>query len=169
MLRHRYGFLISNDMFACWFSMEECEALCTRMGIMVNGRFPCLGSTQHLKTKFSEGYSLIIKLRVHRAVNESAGVSLEIKTRALSQFIGSTFPGSQLKDQHGGLVHYCVRRAPGVTWAHLFGTVQRARSTYDIEVYSISQTTLEQVFISFARMQREPQQIKSKSGITACC
>ncbi|CAG5929271.1 unnamed protein product, partial [Menidia menidia] len=30
-------------------SMEECEALCTRMAIMVNGRFKCLGSIQHLK------------------------------------------------------------------------------------------------------------------------
>ncbi|KAG7263275.1 hypothetical protein CRUP_000329, partial [Coryphaenoides rupestris] len=31
-------------------SMEECEALCTRMAIMVNGRFKCLGSIQHLKS-----------------------------------------------------------------------------------------------------------------------
>ena len=27
-------------------SMEECEALCTRLAIMVNGKFQCLGSTQ---------------------------------------------------------------------------------------------------------------------------
>ena len=33
-------------------SMEECEALCTRMGIMVNGRFQCLGSAQHLKSRY---------------------------------------------------------------------------------------------------------------------
>lgn len=32
-------------------SMEECEALCTRLAIMVNGSFKCLGSTQHLKNK----------------------------------------------------------------------------------------------------------------------
>jgi ABC-type multidrug transport system ATPase subunit len=43
--------------------MEECEALCTRIAIMVNGRFQCIGSTQHLKAKFGEGYSLIIKIR----------------------------------------------------------------------------------------------------------
>lgn len=30
-------------------SMEECEALCSRLAIMVNGRFCCLGSPQHLK------------------------------------------------------------------------------------------------------------------------
>ncbi|KAK9882104.1 hypothetical protein WA026_018947 [Henosepilachna vigintioctopunctata] len=38
-------------------SMEECEALCTKIAIMVNGNFKCLGSTQHLKSKFAEGYT----------------------------------------------------------------------------------------------------------------
>jgi ABC-type multidrug transport system ATPase subunit len=42
--------------------MEECEALCTKLAIMVNGVFKCLGSTQHLKNKFAEGYTLIIKV-----------------------------------------------------------------------------------------------------------
>ena len=39
-------------------SMEECEALCQRIGIMVGGRFRCLGSAQHLKSKFGLGYEL---------------------------------------------------------------------------------------------------------------
>ena len=42
-------------------SMEECEALCTRLGIMVNGQFKCLGSIQHLKNRFGSGYSLTIR------------------------------------------------------------------------------------------------------------
>ena len=42
--------------------MEECEALCTRLAIMVNGQFRCLGSTQHLKSKFGDGFTLIVKL-----------------------------------------------------------------------------------------------------------
>ncbi len=36
-------------------SMEECEALCTRIGIMTAGRLACLGSVQHLKNRFSVG------------------------------------------------------------------------------------------------------------------
>lgn len=32
--------------------MEECEALCTRLAIMVNGTFKCLGTIQHLKYKY---------------------------------------------------------------------------------------------------------------------
>jgi len=43
--------------------MEECEALCTRIAIMVNGQFKCLGSSQHLKNKFGQGYTLIAKVR----------------------------------------------------------------------------------------------------------
>jgi hypothetical protein len=44
--------------------MEEAEALCTKMGIMVRGGiFTCLGSTQHIKNKFGTGYELEIKVR----------------------------------------------------------------------------------------------------------
>ena len=153
-------------MINCRCSMEECEALCTRMAVMVNGRFQCLGSNQQLKTKFGEGYTLIIKLRVHETEDVS---SLEARTRALKEYVSSTFPSSQLKDQHAGLVHYRINRSPGLTWARLFGAVEQARATYDIEDYSVSQPTLEQVFISFARMQREPQEINAKSCLRACC
>lgn len=33
-------------------SMEEAEALCTKMGIMVAGRFKCFGSAQNIKAKY---------------------------------------------------------------------------------------------------------------------
>ena len=46
-------------------SMEECEALCTRLGIMVNGRFQCLGSAQHLKNRFGSGKFFVLKSFIH--------------------------------------------------------------------------------------------------------
>ena len=48
--------------FFFFFSMEECEALCTRLAIMVNGQFKCIGSPQHLKNRFGEGYTLIARV-----------------------------------------------------------------------------------------------------------
>jgi ATP-binding cassette subfamily A (ABC1) protein 3 len=33
-------------------SMEEAEALCTKMGIMVGGKFVCFGSSSHIKDKY---------------------------------------------------------------------------------------------------------------------
>ena len=44
-------------------SMEECEALCNRVGILVGGRLRCVGSVQHLKNKFGQGFHCEIKLR----------------------------------------------------------------------------------------------------------
>lgn len=42
-------------------SMEEAEALCTRIGVMVNGRLQCLGSPQHLKLRFGDGFEVNVK------------------------------------------------------------------------------------------------------------
>lgn len=36
--------------------MDECEALCSRIGIMNDGRLVCIGSSQHLKSRFATGY-----------------------------------------------------------------------------------------------------------------
>jgi len=44
-------------------NMEEAEALCSRIGIMVGGQLRCLGSNQHLKARFGEGYQLEARVR----------------------------------------------------------------------------------------------------------
>ena len=53
-------------------SMEEAEALATKIGIMVNGEFKCLGSIQHIKSKFGKGYELEIKVRMLTSTEEIA-------------------------------------------------------------------------------------------------
>lgn len=67
-------------------SMEECEALCTRLAVMVNGQFKCLGSPQHLKSKFGSGYTLLAKVHVEARFEDS-------DLLLFKDFIESTFPG----------------------------------------------------------------------------
>jgi ABC-type multidrug transport system ATPase subunit len=45
-------------------SMEECEALCTRIGIMVGGKLRCLGSSQRLRNQYGHGYQIEINLAI---------------------------------------------------------------------------------------------------------
>lgn len=45
-------------------SMEEAEALCTKIGIMVDGQFKCFGSSQHIKNKYGMGFEIEVKIRV---------------------------------------------------------------------------------------------------------
>lgn len=45
-------------------SMEEAEALCSKLAIMVKGGvFKCFGSAQHIKSKYGTGYLLDLKIR----------------------------------------------------------------------------------------------------------
>eukprot|EP00357_Protocruzia_adherens_P001746 CAMPEP_0114999170 /NCGR_PEP_ID=MMETSP0216-20121206/15983_1 /TAXON_ID=223996 /ORGANISM="Protocruzia adherens, Strain Boccale" /LENGTH=552 /DNA_ID=CAMNT_0002363987 /DNA_START=182 /DNA_END=1840 /DNA_ORIENTATION=- len=44
-------------------SMEEAEALSTKIAIMVAGRYKCLGTAQHLKSKFGKGFELDFKVQ----------------------------------------------------------------------------------------------------------
>jgi ATP-binding cassette subfamily A (ABC1) protein 3 len=44
-------------------SMEEAEALCTKMGIMVAGKFKCFGSSTYIKDKYGTGYEIEIKIK----------------------------------------------------------------------------------------------------------
>nr|CAI5865539.1 unnamed protein product [Callosobruchus analis] len=44
-------------------SLEECESVCTRLAIMDRGSFKCLGSVQHLKSKFAKGCTFTIKIK----------------------------------------------------------------------------------------------------------
>lgn len=56
-------------------SMEEAEALATKMGIMVNGNLKCIGTSQHIKNKFGGGYEIEVKMKIpsQEEVNELAG------------------------------------------------------------------------------------------------
>ncbi|KAB1263378.1 ATP-binding cassette sub-family A member 3 [Camelus dromedarius] len=65
-------------------SMEECDALCTRLAIMVQGKLMCLGSPQHLKNKFGNIYILKVKIKIDTD---------EDKLEDFKTFIATVFPG----------------------------------------------------------------------------
>jgi len=46
--------------------MEECEALCNRLVIMVKGELVCIGASQELKQRFGAGYDIYIQLNPSR-------------------------------------------------------------------------------------------------------
>ncbi len=73
--------------------MEECEALCDRLAIMVNGQFRCLGGPQHLKNKFGQGFSVIIKL--DRTLDDTSD-----KKEMVADFMAKRFQDCTIKDEH---------------------------------------------------------------------
>uniref|UniRef100_A0A182TFV1 ABC transporter domain-containing protein n=1 Tax=Anopheles melas TaxID=34690 RepID=A0A182TFV1_9DIPT len=134
-------------------SMEECEALCTRLAIMVNGEFKCIGSTQHLKNKFSQGFVLTIKAkRVDGGGKGKESDALDLQN--IKDYIVAKFPDSHLKEEYQDLLTYYIR-SNSMKWSQIFGVMEQAKQQLNIEDYSIGQTSLEQVFLAFTKYQRE--------------
>uniref|UniRef100_A0A8C0M003 ABC transporter domain-containing protein n=1 Tax=Canis lupus familiaris TaxID=9615 RepID=A0A8C0M003_CANLF len=142
-------------------SMEECEALCTRLAIMVEGQFKCLGSPQHLKSKFGSGYSLRAKIRSDRQQE-----ALE----EFKAFVNLTFPGSVLEDEHQGMVHYHLPGAD-LSWAKVFGILEQAKTKFMLDDYSVNQVSLEDIFLSFTGsipVTKEENKHKPPSRLFLC-
>ncbi|XP_031140894.1 phospholipid-transporting ATPase ABCA1-like isoform X1 [Sander lucioperca] len=130
-------------------SMEECEALCTRMAIMVNGRFKCLGSIQHLKSRFGDGYTVIVRV---------GGSPPALKP--VEDFVQQSFPGSILKEKHHNTLQYQLPYIQGAL-ANIFSQFTSHQQRLGVEDYAVSQTTLDQVFVNFARHQHGEEDSKA--------
>ncbi|XP_063082713.1 phospholipid-transporting ATPase ABCA3-like [Cavia porcellus] len=130
-------------------SMEECEALCTRLAIMVKGTFMCLGSPQYLKNKFGNFYILKVKLKTPD------------KLQDFKNFITMTFPDSILKEENQGILTYYIPRKDN-SWGKVFGILEKVKGQFDLEDYSIGQITLEQVFLTFANPRNTADDFEEK-------
>uniref|UniRef100_A0A8C3VSL4 ATP binding cassette subfamily A member 7 n=1 Tax=Catagonus wagneri TaxID=51154 RepID=A0A8C3VSL4_9CETA len=132
-------------------SMEECEALCTRLAIMVNGRFRCLGSAQHLKSRFGAGHTLTLRVPLSRSGSAVA-------------FVAAAFPGAELREAHGGRLRFQLPPGGRCSLARVFGELAAHGAEQGVEDFSVNQTTLEEVFLYFSKDQGKEDQEEAEVG-----
>lgn len=214
-------------------SMEECEALCTKVGIMVGGDLKCLGSVQHLKSRFGDGLMFDAKLQSPTA-DEARSLALqyfdssdsqvrqeeldatcsrfgnavwaakisnahktgytiahslerdgyvlastfaawwmnESRFESISEFLVRSFGSAELLDRKNDSCWFKIHsqslvgtfelkpdsrspasHCPQLKLSSVFELVENAKTSLAIREYSVSQTTLEQIFNSFASQQ----------------
>ncbi|TMW64055.1 hypothetical protein Poli38472_014172 [Pythium oligandrum] len=202
-------------------SMEESEALCSRVSIMVGGRLRCLGSVQHLKSRFGDGLVFDVKMTApsHEELQEvvdrvmfdanafvssdeiadkcrifgnaelasrvsadhPTGYSLaaalerdgfirgpafcswcveETRFDALHRFLGESFGDDNIlvMERQNDFCRFKLRGSNAqLRLSTVFDRVERVKSKMHIREYSVSQTTLEQIFNQFASQQSEEQ------------
>lgn len=115
--------------------MDEAEALCKRIGIMVFGQLRVLGTKQHLKNKFGSGFEIVLKLTV---------VDITQQTIELTNFMSQVFPSAHLLSENGGLLTYQIKKED-MKMGVAFTMLEENKKRLHIEDYQISQPTLEQV------------------------
>ncbi|TTW24234.1 ATP-binding cassette sub-family A member 1 [Bagarius yarrelli] len=90
---------------------------------------------------FGDGYTVIVRVKGGMADLSS-----------VEEFVTRTFPGSVLKERHHNTLQYQMPQKEGAL-SHIFNEFSRNQHTLGVEDYSVSQTTLDQVFVNFARQQ----------------
>ncbi|XP_075034204.1 ATP-binding cassette sub-family A member 9-like isoform X2 [Mixophyes fleayi] len=123
--------------------MEEAEAVCDRVAIMVSGKLRCIGSIQQLKSKFGKGYLLEIKVKDSNHLDE------------IHQEITRLFPQAARQDRFSSLLVYKIPMGSVQSLSQAFLQLEEAKRTYNIEEYSFSQSTLEQVFLELVKEQEK--------------
>lgn len=146
--------------------MEEADALCNRIAIMVNGSLKCIGTSQHLKDKHGSGYMLDVKL--HSCSDEGDSVDHEQEHKAnkqkLHNYLLQHFPTAAVVESFGDRVSYRINREDIYLLSKSFAALEAAKHVANVSEYSFSQATLEQVFLSFAKQQLEHNDDETAGG-----
>lgn len=122
-------------------SMEEAEYLCDRLAILVNGRLSCIGSPEHLKMKFGDSYILELQSKdIDRFHNE---IIVNEKLFGDKEY--------KMDKSSSDRVKYEVKMTRNI--GHVFEVMEQCKASGLVTDYSFNQTTLEQIFINFAKEQ----------------
>jgi ATP-binding cassette subfamily A (ABC1) protein 3 len=124
-------------------SMEECENLCDEVAIMKNGQINDQGNLLTLKSKYQNGYKVIIKL------NNSSGDTAPIKNCLYLEL------GAVLQEEYGESLEFHVKNT-AKRLSEIFSLLEELQESYtNIEDYIISDISLEDIFLSVAEKKEE--------------
>lgn len=152
-------------------NLTEANHTCEHYGIFVKGRFQAMGSAEYLKNRFEEGYHLKVFCddgTLDQESNEESSdekatldeisplaneVELESFDR-LDVFIKDNFSNSRRLISYGRERTYFLGLLESPAWA--FDLLETNKESLKISEYSLSQTTLLDVFNQFSRNQEIP-------------
>uniref|UniRef100_A0A8C4PSM0 ATP binding cassette subfamily A member 9 n=1 Tax=Equus asinus asinus TaxID=83772 RepID=A0A8C4PSM0_EQUAS len=121
--------------------MAEAEAVCDRVAIMVSGRLRCIGSIQHLKSKFGKDYLLEMKVKTPE------------QGEPLHSEILRLFPQAARQERYSSLMVYKLPVEDVQPLSQAFFKLEIVKQSFNLEEYSLSQSTLEQVFLELSKEQ----------------
>ncbi|GAB5368462.1 hypothetical protein AAMO2058_001321300 [Amorphochlora amoebiformis] len=140
------GTLADASVILTTHSLEECEALCQRIGIMVSGKLRCIGSIPHLKKEFASGYQVRVKISPE-------------KTESFRAWIKTLFSDAEIRENQNTNMTYQIAHKKESSVGKIFRIFEENKTKQGILEYSVSQTSLEQIFIQFAMRQAEEKAV----------
>ncbi|KAA0195679.1 hypothetical protein FBUS_09495 [Fasciolopsis buskii] len=116
--------------------MEECETLCDRVGLLVDGQMRCVGGPLELKVRYSVGYLVDIELTSSAA---------ELEREELESRLGVVLPGIRLRFPLTTRQQYSYSNRDRLS--SLFEALNKLRREHLIKHFSVKHSTLEDAFV----------------------
>eukprot|EP00615_Pteridomonas_danica_P017018 CAMPEP_0114381730 /NCGR_PEP_ID=MMETSP0102-20121206/3634_1 /TAXON_ID=38822 ORGANISM="Pteridomonas danica, Strain PT" /NCGR_SAMPLE_ID=MMETSP0102 /ASSEMBLY_ACC=CAM_ASM_000212 /LENGTH=417 /DNA_ID=CAMNT_0001537289 /DNA_START=70 /DNA_END=1322 /DNA_ORIENTATION=+ len=172
--RHLWEFIAGNQAgratVLTTHSMEEADVLAGRIGIMVGGKLKALGTPQELKSRHGSEWQLDLKMKqtssepidaTNQTISTEEGeatheVNASDRSEAILQFLSQHLEGVKLVESFADSMRLVVPAgslscSSGIGLGRTFNLIESNKQTLCIEEFSLSQTTLESVFLNVAK------------------
>ncbi|KAJ3429237.1 abc transporter a family member 1-related [Anaeramoeba flamelloides] len=134
-------------------SMEEADILSDKIAIIAAGKLRCVGSSLHLKNKFGTGY----RISIIAEEGKIDGVKKMVKKKfQKANFLGETITTITIE----------IPRRKNKALPQFFEYLEKNQKRLGISDFSVSLTTLEEVFLNIAERAADERilEIKEKIG-----
>lgn len=142
--------------------LDEADLLGDRIAIMADGQLCCVGSSMFLKRHYGSGYNLTLVTASGFHLHGSDGDNVQDHRGVLSH-IQSVIPEAKVASTFGAEVIIQLPVSASRHFPRILRDLDENLSTWCIQDYGISVTTLEAVFLSIAR-ERERFQLPTENA-----
>jgi len=126
-------------------SMEEAEALCDRLCIMVDGRLQCIGRPQELRARYG-GYYVLTMTTSSEFEREVENLVLKLSPNARKVYHLSGTQKYELSKQE-------------VRIADVFMAMENLKNRVEVQAWGLADTTMEDVFVKVATGAQSSDQL----------
>uniref|UniRef100_A0AC34Q995 ABC transporter domain-containing protein n=1 Tax=Panagrolaimus sp. JU765 TaxID=591449 RepID=A0AC34Q995_9BILA len=134
-------------------SMDECEALCSKIGFLNKGSLISIGTSQHLKSRYGSSFLLTFTV---------ANPSLKTM-KTLDNVVTTEFGAQPCQDlENMNTYHWEIPRCGNDLWSNMYKRAQNIALSYSfndtitekpiIKDFSVTQNSLEQVFLRLTQL-----------------
>lgn len=141
--------------------MAEAESLCSKIGILINGSFACIGDIETLKANSGGGYNITIHLNPEHLndPSESLEVLAEKESQKVELVLREYFEGIEKlpsKASTAGDVTVMFKVPINkLVFSSFFEACEGLKKRKEIVDYSITVSSLEDLFLYYCQFQNQ--------------
>ncbi|CAI2348374.1 unnamed protein product [Caenorhabditis sp. 36 PRJEB53466] len=129
-------------------SMDECEALCSRIAVLNRGQLIAIGTSQDLKSLYGNNYTMTLTLHGPE------------QRDVIVQLVADRLPNSVLKTTSTNKtlnLKWQIPKEKGDYWSDKFEMVQKLAKDLQVKDFILAQSSLEETFLRLAGLDGEDQ------------